>query len=109
MRIGEFARQAGTSPRAVRYDEEQGLLCARRRANGYRDYDDTDLRVVREISAGDRIRSGGHPTVRGMPTRGKCRRRCLPRVDRGLPEQARRIGFVHRPIAADPAATAGSG
>jgi DNA-binding transcriptional MerR regulator len=33
----------------VRYYEAQGLLSARRSANGYRDYDDQDLRVVREI------------------------------------------------------------
>jgi DNA-binding transcriptional MerR regulator len=49
MRIGELADQAGTSARMVRYYEAQGLLRARRSPNGYRDYDDRDLRVVREI------------------------------------------------------------
>jgi len=49
MRIGELAEQAGTSPRTLRYYEQQGLLSARRRANGYRDYDEVDLRLVREI------------------------------------------------------------
>src|SRR5215470_6310226 len=49
MRIGELADQAGTSARMVRYYESQGLLRARRSPNGYRDYDDADLRVVREI------------------------------------------------------------
>jgi DNA-binding transcriptional MerR regulator len=51
MRIGEFAAHAGTSARALRYYEQQGLLPARRTTNGYRDYDDTDLRLVREIRA----------------------------------------------------------
>jgi DNA-binding transcriptional MerR regulator len=33
----------------LRYYEAQGLLDARRGGNGYRDYDEADLRVVREI------------------------------------------------------------
>jgi DNA-binding transcriptional MerR regulator len=49
MRIGELAERAGTSPRALRYYEQQGLLASRRTANGYRDYDEGDLRLVREI------------------------------------------------------------
>jgi DNA-binding transcriptional MerR regulator len=49
MRIGEVARRAGASPRSIRYYEQQGLLEARRRDNGYRDYDEADLRLVREI------------------------------------------------------------
>lgn len=49
MRIGELAERAGTSTRTLRYYEEQGLLRARRTANGYRDYDEVDLRLVREI------------------------------------------------------------
>ncbi|GLX00639.1 MerR family transcriptional regulator [Microtetraspora sp. NBRC 16547] len=49
MRIGELARRAGVSTRALRYYEQQGLIQARRSANGYRDYDETDLRLVVEI------------------------------------------------------------
>ncbi|MQA94488.1 MAG: MerR family transcriptional regulator [Streptosporangiales bacterium] len=49
MRIGELAELAGTSARALRYYEAQGLLRARRTSNGYRDYGEDDLRVVREI------------------------------------------------------------
>lgn len=49
MRIGELARKAGTSTRSLRYYEEQGLLSARRSANGHREYDESDLRLVREI------------------------------------------------------------
>jgi DNA-binding transcriptional MerR regulator len=49
MRIGELARRAGTTTRALRFYESQGLLRARRSANGYRDYDDEDFRLVNEI------------------------------------------------------------
>ncbi|HKS99684.1 MAG TPA: MerR family transcriptional regulator [Rugosimonospora sp.] len=49
MRIGELAEQAGTSARTLRYYEQHGLLSARRTANGYRVYDEVDLRLVREI------------------------------------------------------------
>jgi len=49
MRIGELGRRAGVSARTLRHYEELGLLPARRRANGYRDYDDADLRAVSEI------------------------------------------------------------
>ncbi|MEU3272989.1 MerR family transcriptional regulator [Saccharomonospora sp. NPDC006951] len=51
MRIGELAKMAGTTPRALRFYEAQGLLGARRAANGYREYDDQDLRLLREILA----------------------------------------------------------
>jgi DNA-binding transcriptional MerR regulator len=40
MRIGELARVAGTTPRALRHYEEAGLLTSRRAANGYRIYDE---------------------------------------------------------------------
>ncbi|MBP2708112.1 MerR family transcriptional regulator [Microbispora sp. RL4-1S] len=49
MRIGELARRAGVSPRSLRYYEQQGLIRARRCANGYREYDEADVRLVAEI------------------------------------------------------------
>ena len=49
MRIGELAQTAGTTTRALRYYEAQGLLHAPRKTNGYRDYDESHLRLVREI------------------------------------------------------------
>jgi DNA-binding transcriptional MerR regulator len=49
MRIGELARRTGASARSLRYYERQGLLQARRQPNGYREYDDTELTLVREI------------------------------------------------------------
>ena len=49
MRIGELARRTGTSPRALRYYEEQSLLRPDRSASGYRDYDERAVRAVRHI------------------------------------------------------------
>src|ERR1700754_1045735 len=49
MLIGELAERAGTSTRTLRYYEAQGLVRPRRTANGYRQYDDAELRVVHEI------------------------------------------------------------
>ncbi|MEU8772976.1 MerR family transcriptional regulator [Streptomyces sp. NPDC048606] len=49
MRIGELAKRAGTSTRTLRYYESRGLLAARRADNGYRDYDEDDLRLLRQI------------------------------------------------------------
>jgi DNA-binding transcriptional MerR regulator len=51
MRIGELAATTGTTTRALRYYETQGLLHAPRRSNGYREYDESHLRLVREIQA----------------------------------------------------------
>ena len=51
MRIGELAQRTGTTPRALRFYEDQGLLAARRAANGYREYDERDLELVTEILA----------------------------------------------------------
>ncbi|MEW6281288.1 MAG: MerR family transcriptional regulator, partial [Candidatus Eremiobacterota bacterium] len=49
MSIGELARRAGASPRALRHYEAVGLLAPARRPSGYREYDETDLARVREI------------------------------------------------------------
>lgn len=49
MRIGELAERAGTTTRALRHYESVGLLSSRRGSNGYRSYDESDLRVVRQI------------------------------------------------------------
>jgi DNA-binding transcriptional MerR regulator len=49
MRIGELAERAGVSTRTLRYYEQQGLLPARREANGYRQYEESDLRLVVQI------------------------------------------------------------
>jgi DNA-binding transcriptional MerR regulator len=49
MRIGELAARAGTTTRTLRYYEARGLLPARRDGNGYRAYDEDDLRLLRQI------------------------------------------------------------
>ena len=58
MRIGELARLAETTPRALRYYESRGLLTSRRDALGHRTYDPVavlrlhQIRVLREIGFG---------------------------------------------------------
>ncbi|MEV6735389.1 MerR family transcriptional regulator [Streptomyces sp. NPDC051104] len=49
MRIGELAARAGTTTRTLRYYESRGLLPARRGDNGYRTYDERDLRLLQQI------------------------------------------------------------
>ena len=49
VRIGEFARQAGVSPRSLRHYEEAGLLVPARTSAGYRDYSPKDLDAVARI------------------------------------------------------------
>jgi DNA-binding transcriptional MerR regulator len=51
MLIGELAERSGTSTRTLRYYEQHGLVRARRDSNGYRRYDDAELRMVHEIRA----------------------------------------------------------
>ncbi|MGW1587963.1 MerR family transcriptional regulator [Streptomyces sp. NPDC002386] len=55
MRIGELARRAGVTTKAVRYYESLGLLAPVRLTNGYRDYDDHDVRLTQEIRALGRL------------------------------------------------------
>lgn len=49
MRIGELARRTGTTPRLLRYYEEQGLLSPTREPNGYRYYDERLVARVAHI------------------------------------------------------------
>jgi len=49
MRIGELAARAGTTTRTLRYYESRGLLPARRGSNGYRTYDEDDVKLLRQI------------------------------------------------------------
>ncbi|MEV5000111.1 MerR family transcriptional regulator [Nocardioides sp. LML1-1-1.1] len=51
MLIKDLAERAGVSVKAVRYYESRGLIVPERAANGYREYDDADVLVVREIRA----------------------------------------------------------
>jgi DNA-binding transcriptional MerR regulator len=51
VQIKELADRAGVTIKAVRYYESRGLISPERATNGYRDYDDADVQVVREIRA----------------------------------------------------------
>ena len=97
MRIGELGSRAGVSTRTLRHYEELGLLEARRRANGYREYDEGDLRVVAEIRslvelgfALEETRPfveclrAGHPTGASCPGSRAVQRRKLAEVDEWL-------------------------
>lgn len=46
MRIGELAKRAGVSVRALRYYEEQGLLASTRSSSGQRHYTEYDVERV---------------------------------------------------------------
>ena len=50
MQIGTVAARSGLPPKTIRYYESIGLIrSAGRAANGYRTYDETDLRTLRFI------------------------------------------------------------
>jgi MerR family transcriptional regulator, copper efflux regulator len=57
MRVGELARRAGLTTRAVRLYEAEGVLpAARRTANRYRSYTEQDLELLRFVA---RLRAVG--------------------------------------------------
>ncbi|MGR4853715.1 MerR family transcriptional regulator [Streptomyces sp. LARHCF252] len=64
MRISELARRADVTTKAVRYYESLGLITPGRLSNGYRDYAEDDVRLVREIRALHRL---GIPVERTRP------------------------------------------
>src|SRR6476619_3185080 len=51
MRIGDVARETGTTPRTIRYYEEIGLLEAagERKSGAHREYGEADVERLREI------------------------------------------------------------
>ena len=64
MRIGELAREAGVTTKTVRYYESVGVLDARRLPNGYRDYSDRDVRIVKEVRS---LNTLGIPVEQSRP------------------------------------------
>ncbi|MFI6483875.1 MerR family transcriptional regulator [Nonomuraea sp. NPDC050663] len=79
MRIGELATKTGASTRSLRYYEQHGLISARRESNGYREYDEADVRLVseiRELLAIGFTLEDARPFVdclrSGQPTGGSC-------------------------------------
>ncbi|GLW11485.1 hypothetical protein Misp01_66130 [Microtetraspora sp. NBRC 13810] len=71
MRIGEVARRAGVSTRALRYYEEQGLICAERDHNGYRIYDSDAVLLVRDIARLLHAGLSSEDVLRFVPCLGK--------------------------------------
>jgi DNA-binding transcriptional MerR regulator len=59
MRIGELAERTGVSRRLLRYYEEQGLITPSRSLNGYREYADSHVHVVQQITG---LLDAGLPT-----------------------------------------------
>jgi DNA-binding transcriptional MerR regulator len=51
VRIGELSAATGVSPRSLRYYEQQGLIAAERRPNGYREYGPDAMPAVLTIRA----------------------------------------------------------
>ena len=51
MLINELAHEAGTSPRMLRYYENEGLLTPERSSNGYRNYSNADVKAAKQIVA----------------------------------------------------------
>lgn len=49
VRIGELAQATGTTARALRHYEDEGLITSRRAPNGYRIYDEDVVVRVRNI------------------------------------------------------------
>ncbi|MFD5392559.1 MerR family transcriptional regulator [Streptomyces sp. NPDC127074] len=64
MKISELARRAGVTAKAVRYYESLGLITPERLSNGYRNYTEDDVRLVREIRTLHRL---GIPVERNRP------------------------------------------
>lgn len=50
MNIGSAANESGLPPKTIRYYEDIGLIRADRKPNGYRDYSDNHLHVLRFLA-----------------------------------------------------------
>ncbi len=55
MLIGELAAASGLSREALRFYEQQGLICARRLGNGYRDYPAEAVPLVQYIRTAQQL------------------------------------------------------
>lgn len=49
LRIGQLCERTGTTPRMLRHYERAGVLAPRRATNGYRYYDEEDVRTVEDL------------------------------------------------------------
>ncbi|WP_228830737.1 MerR family transcriptional regulator [Nocardia beijingensis] len=90
--MGVLAQHTGSSTRALRYYERQGLLAAARGRNGYRSFDDSAVGTVLRIRA---LLAAGLTTDvirRVLP----CTRDTAPRLERRLGCRLR-VGHPSRP------------
>jgi DNA-binding transcriptional MerR regulator len=102
LKIGKFARLAGTNLRTLRYYEELGLVApASRSRGGFRYYRETDLHrlhMVRDLQelglSLERIRE-----LVGTRSAGEPRQKFLERVSDALAEQERLLDERQRVIA----------
>ena len=78
MRIQEAARRAGMTQRAAKFYEEKGLLAVRKGENGYRDYTEADVDLLRRIQAYRKL-GVGVPDIRRL-LRGEADERALLRA-----------------------------
>ena len=50
MLVNEILKEVGMTRRAIKYYEEKGLLSIKKDTNGYRNYTDEDVKVLKKIS-----------------------------------------------------------
>src|SRR3954463_880525 len=69
MRIGDVARETGTTPRTIRYYEEIGLLepSGERPSGAHREYGEADVERLREIPRFKDLLGGSPGGVRALP------------------------------------------
>ncbi|MFI0486637.1 MerR family transcriptional regulator [Actinomadura sp. 9N215] len=101
MLIGELAHAAGTTIRALRYYEQQGLLHPRRAPNGYRHYEESSVTRVRNIRrllalgfTADDIRSY-LPCLDGEMPHGPASPANIPQITRKLGELEEKIAALN--------------
>lgn len=104
MRIGEFSRETGVSASAIRFYEKRGLLPpSKRQANGYRDYDADDVRLIRLIEQSRALGFSLKDTAKFMrrpPDERRDKRRLLPILAEKLALLDQHIEEVHQQRAA---------
>lgn len=103
MRIGEFAEQAGVTPRTIRYYEGLGLLGPNEReGHGFRYYTEVELQRLKKIDAlkqlGLSLEEIGEvlPLYCGDPTGLRGKRRLLEILELQLADTDERIAALQR-------------
>ena len=55
MNIGQAAKRSGLTDKTLRYYESIGLINSRRAANGYRDYEETQINELRLLASARKV------------------------------------------------------